>query len=445
MKKFLSVFLGAIILLSACKKKDEYIFDKSPDERINETLTKFQTLLTSAENGWKGYIKVNKGDGAIYSFYFNFNADNRVTMVSDFDSASAVTLQESSYRLRQQQQPTLIFDTYSYVHVLADPNEENAGVVAHPNNGPVGQGLLSDFEFIIDQDSISAGAIKMVGKVNGATLTLIRASKAEADIFRGGQWNTNNFVAKNFDKILTYYKRLNIGGVLYDVKFDNSNLQRKIIFSWLDGAGKLQTFSTDYFNTTNGIVLFTALQNGSQNISSISIDNWNSGTNTLTINSGTVQGSLTETILPLKVDTAAPLSWYKYPIARGGYWASWDGFHVNGVDDGFKVNALKNYYYLIYWPDDVSGDFFAPIFLNAAGTDFAPISYAFFPQATFGSNGITVFTSLGNYGTYPSTGGAALSKAQLLQPEGYYFVQTSETTYDMVSAKDGKTWINWFF
>ena len=27
----------------------------------------------------------------------------------------------------------------------------------------------------------------------------------------------------------------------------------------------------------------------------------------------------------------------------------------------------------------------------------------------------------------------------------YYFVQISETQYDMVSAKDGKTWISWFF
>ena len=44
-------------------------------------------------------------------------------MFSDFDSTSAVTLQESSYRLKAEQQPTLIFDTYSYVHVLADPNE----------------------------------------------------------------------------------------------------------------------------------------------------------------------------------------------------------------------------------------------------------------------------------------------------------------------------------
>jgi len=35
-----------------------------------------------------------------YSFYFKFNNANRVVMLSDFDSLSAVTPKESSYRLK---------------------------------------------------------------------------------------------------------------------------------------------------------------------------------------------------------------------------------------------------------------------------------------------------------------------------------------------------------
>jgi hypothetical protein len=73
---------------------------------------------------------------------------------------------------------------------------------------------------------------------------------------------------------------------------------------------------------------------------------------------------------PLKVDVTAPQRWWQYAINNGGlYWISANGFHVNGVEDGFGIRTLPNYYYLIYWPDYNPGnnDLFAPVFLNAAG------------------------------------------------------------------------------
>src|SRR5215216_4660860 len=155
MRKIILLAFIIAVAFSACRKYDDHIFDKSPDERINEAIASYQSTLTGAANGWKAFIKTDSGKGSTYSFYFKFSTDNRVKMYSDFDSTSAVTPQESSYRLKAQQQPTLIFDTYSYVHVLADPNEgvvlaDNFVLFANVNGGPIGQGLLSDFEFIID-------------------------------------------------------------------------------------------------------------------------------------------------------------------------------------------------------------------------------------------------------------------------------------------------------
>src|SRR5215217_5513761 len=147
-------FIYSIFLLAAfssCKKDDSNAFEKSPDERVNETLANFQTLLSGAQYGWRAVVYPTAG-GA-YSFYFKFNDANRVVMYSDFDSASAVTPRESSYRLKALQQPSLIFDTYSYLHLLSDPNENTITVQSDINGyrgGALGQGLQSDFEYAID-------------------------------------------------------------------------------------------------------------------------------------------------------------------------------------------------------------------------------------------------------------------------------------------------------
>ncbi|MES2429629.1 MAG: DUF4302 domain-containing protein [Bacteroidota bacterium] len=441
MKKFLLFFISITILFSACKKEDDFIFDKSPDERINESIAKYQALLTGAENGWKAYITVNNGEGPSYAFYFKFDNANRVKMVSDFDTAASVTLTESSYRIRHQQQPTLIFDTYSYVHILADPNESNAGVVADINGGPVGQGLLSDFEFIIDEEGITNDQIEMVGKVNGAVLTLVRATKAESDIFANGQWN---LVSKYFDYILTYYRRVSLDGKLYDVKFDSRN--HEMTFSWLDGTGDLQTHTSTYFNTISGLTLSDPLQNDGQTITSISVDSYNSATNTITIKSGTLTGTVAETILPLKIDEEAPANWLEYPNQFGGYWASWDGFHVNGVDDAYQIKTLDAFYQLAFFPKDYFGtttELLIPLILVDNALDF---EYYFRMQFTH-AEGIGKFRlrNTSSDPATPTTGPARLTRNLFTQTEGFYFVQTSETTYDMVSAKDGKAWMTWFF
>src|SRR4051794_29869210 len=98
MKKTLLYFCFAVLFFSGCKKDDQSVFDKSPDERLNEALAAYQAKLTTATDGWKGFIYPKSG--GIYTFYFKFNDANRVNMLSGIDSASAVTFRESSYRLK---------------------------------------------------------------------------------------------------------------------------------------------------------------------------------------------------------------------------------------------------------------------------------------------------------------------------------------------------------
>jgi len=120
-----------------------------------------------------------------------------------------------------------------------------------------------------------------------------------------------------------------------------------------------------------------------------------------------------------------------------------DGFHVNGVDDAFGLKTIPNYYFVVYWPDYNTGsnDLFAPVFINAAGNGLE-LLYGAAPKAQFTADGRAVFTNLGFYGTYPTTGPARQSLNQLLLPQGYYFIQTGSGTYDMVSSTDAKAWIS---
>src|SRR5687768_602295 len=115
MKRY-SIYIFIALLAVSCKRDNERVFDKSPDQRLNEALAAYEGQLSSAQNGWRAILRTDNGNGSIHTFFFKFNGANRVTMLSDFDSLSAVTLKESNYRLKALQQPSLIFDTYSYLH-----------------------------------------------------------------------------------------------------------------------------------------------------------------------------------------------------------------------------------------------------------------------------------------------------------------------------------------
>ncbi len=427
------IFLFAVFIFSACKK-DNNAFDQSPDERINEALKKYESALTGSSAGWNATIKT--GSGGIFHFHFRFNASNRVLMYADINPGTATTARESSYRLKALQTPALIFDTYSYLHMLADPD-------ASVNGGTYGQGLSSDFEFSLD--SLATDSIKLTGRVNGTKLTLIKATQQDLDAWQNGAW-ARALSFENINKILNYFKRINIGGTNYEVRVDL--VARTITFSWLNGSGNLQQFTTGYNYSSTGVVFLTPFNTGSQTINGLEIVSWDAANSILNVKVNGVAATITGATQPLKVDLGAPQRWWQYAINNGGlYWISLDGFHVNGVDDAFGIKTLDRYYYLIYWPayDPGNNDLFAPVFINAAGNGLE-LQYAAAPDTPqFTADGRAVFTLLGNYGTYPSSGPAALTRSQLLISQGYYFVQTGPASYDMVSATDAKAWISWEF
>lgn len=431
MKKIIAVFVLAISAFTACKKDDQPLFTKSPDERLNEALTAYQTKLTGAPNGWKGFVYPKTG--GVYSFYFKFNDSNRVVMLSSFDSVSAVTPKESSYRLKALQQPSLLFDTYSYLHVLADPNPD-------VNAGTLGAGLQSDFEFYFD--SSSADTINLVGRFNGSKATLIQATPGEAAGFVNGELGQGFLL----NKIQTYYERVTTGAGTFDFHIDPS--ARTI--SLPDATGNLldTLLTTRYYMTFGGIGFIKPLVGGNQNISGINNISYNPSSQTINCTVNNTAATISNVAVPLKVDVNAPRRWWNAAAADSSYWISPAGFHANGADNAYRLDTLTSgnlsYYFLIYWPAVINrNDLFAPVFINSLG-DSAALVYGSLPkQPGYTSDGRAVFTNSGtSYGTIPATGGGANTITQLFNARGYYFVQT-EYGYDMVSALDGRSWVSW--
>jgi len=433
MKKLLFYFILMTALFSACKKDDSHLFNKSPDERLNETLAGYQTKLTGAPNGWKGFVYPKSG--GVYSFYFRFNDSNRVTMLSSFDSASAVTLKESSYRLKALQQPSLLFDTYSYLHVLSDPT-------ASVNGGIYGAGLQSDFEFYFD--SSSADTINLVGRLNGSKATLVKATAEEATGFINGQLATGFLL----NKLQTYFKRLTVGSEKFDFNFNP--LTRTI--SFVDATGNLldTLLTTRYYMTFGGIGLMKPLVVGSQSLTEINNISYYPSSQLIGCTVNNTGATISNVVTPLKVDVTAPQRWWNLKVsdANSPYWFSFNGFHVNGVENAYRLDTLTAqgfpYYYWIYRPKFRSDyDLFAPALVDTSANSLTLV-YASFPKPpgyTFDGRG--VFAKLGVYGSYPTTGSAANTEIQLYNSRGYYFVQTSQTSFDMVGAADGRSWITW--
>ena len=171
---------------------------------------------------------------------------------------------------------------------------------------------------------------------------------------------------------------------------------------------------------------------------------------------GTINGTaitITNAGQPLKINVNMASAWWQFSFNQELPWLSVFGFTVDGVRDAYKITSIPNYYALAYyaWLGTQSGvNFDALVFfkVNDAYTALLPIgqgSYgAAFRPPTFTSDGRIIFTNFGTLGEVPFVEQPAFlnTRNRMLDPNGYYIIQTGDLTFDMVS-RDGKAWITW--
>jgi hypothetical protein len=169
-KTFLYLIFAAMAGMGSCTEKMPHVFDLSPDERAQEYLEQYSQTLCSAPCGW--LVTVGTQDvgtaGGAYRFWMTFKPNNRVTMYADIDVTTAATPKESSYRLKQIQYPTLMFDTYTYIHMPDDPGVVIAGATS-------GLGLLSDSDVSLIEDA-SGNEFRAVGRKRQCPFIFTRAT-----------------------------------------------------------------------------------------------------------------------------------------------------------------------------------------------------------------------------------------------------------------------------
>lgn len=435
MKRSLLYSLCIAVLFASCKKDDDYIFDRSPDERINEVLAEYQSALVNAPHGWRGMIAPSGAQGGVFSFYFKFNNENRVEMFSDFDSLSSVTPMESSYRLKALQQPSLIFDTYSYVHVLADPD-------ARQNGGAWGVGLGSDFEFAIE--GIVGDTMKLIGRFNRSRAYLVKATQQEAQDYYDKKYGARTF--DNFSKYLNYFKRIVTPEREYQVRVNQA--AHSIHIEWVDGNDNLRKDTIGYTYTADGIAFVPAFYDGVRTITGLTEMTWDEASKKLSFKVNGAASHIVGTGTPIKPDPDAARRWWQTMVTNDEYWLSWEGFHKDGIDDYFGITQLHEYGFLMFWPKygtsgGITYDLMAPVKFDGAQL-YLEYGHAF-RQPNFTDDGRAIFTWLGTLGAVAPADSAAVhgTRLQLMEAQGYYLVQTGPMVYDMVNAKDGLAWVTW--
>lgn len=243
MKKFILYILLSQLMFFACKKSEvDPLFPASANQRTTDIINKYKKILVGAEFGWKATYYPDGGTQGGYSFYLRFDDQGTVLMFSDLAYFSAADYFQTTYQVKAQQAPSLVFDTYSYLHLLVDPDPNVWG-------GETGKGFYADQELSIK--SASADSVVLVGNVNKTQMLLTRMTREETVSVGNGQ--LYNILAGSYEYIYGSGKFLSIvfpKGESVDI---NINMNNKIFSAYYVNNNFLNTITSAYSFTTQGI------------------------------------------------------------------------------------------------------------------------------------------------------------------------------------------------
>lgn len=230
MRNLLYICSFGLLLLAACSKPEVAdLFDKLPEERMLERNAELKDVLLNAPNGWKAFLKTSLNGGG-YGFFMDFTDQGTVKMLADWDDETSVNFKESTYRIKYISNATLIFDTYTYITILQDPDD------AH-NGGEQKEGLQSDIEF--EYARTGGDTLFLTGRKYRNTLYLIKATAAEEQSFmNGGYDDAINRIRDLFESTHPM------------ILFDNNGTQEKIELG-LNASAKV--VSGDYLSPNDSV------------------------------------------------------------------------------------------------------------------------------------------------------------------------------------------------
>lgn len=418
MKKILMISFAVSFLVMSCTKDHSYD-DERPDSRLGRLMDEYAEILVSAENGWIGYLFPEGGGG--YTFKLNFDKGNRVKMYATLGENYATTPKESSYRLSAYQLISLAFDSYSYIHLLSDPDPDVFG-------GVVAEGYKSDFEFaVID---VTQDTIKLLGNHNGSELLLVRANGEQGD----------NYIAEVYDYVQQinkvnqfayYYNKIALSGRDYGITI---NTNKSTVSFYYDSLGTFRHFSTEYALFNEGFILRKPFVDRDLTVHTISNFDFANNQANVTVNGQSVSQIVNQG-QPVVVDKDAPRRMY---IESYDY-ISADGFNFNGVIDAFGVKGTPGFTGIWYTPRYYVDNYDLTYMPHSSG------QYGVVFRTAFNSDGVMNFSNyLGISGTAPGgnyTAAFQNTASVWIDGQGFYAYQTGSKGYDLVLIADPRFWI----
>ncbi|WP_333862766.1 DUF4302 domain-containing protein [Sphingobacterium sp.] len=422
-------YIVVVILLGQSCQSNKDFDGLRPDERLNTEIAAYYDQLVSAENGWIAYLFPEAGGG--YTFKFYFDSENRIRMYADYNGTTASVAKESSYRLRATQVLSLYFDTYSYIHMLADPDPQISG-------GDAGKGRYSDFEFSIV--SSSRDSIRLIGNLNKSELLLVRAKSGQGENFIQQVFKFNQEKLANFDRFTYYYNKLNVGGNTFQF-----TLNRDLKTVSFRGTGAIDSlaFFTEYATTANGIRFRKPLKVGNQQFETMQDININvpAGTGEFTLGNASAKLTNQADLLAREPQDATAMYMVKYQ------YFSETGFFIAGQEDAHRLQDIPGY----------AGIRFIPL-RYVDGTD---VFYLFYNNGQYyigpgfntqiDAQGVMRFTNFIGFDTNSAStitqeiADRITAFTRLaLDPAGFYVYRNGRTGYDLVSVKDSKVWLRFY-
>lgn len=211
MKKLTYILLVTLIFASCKKSGEDLLFDRKPETRMLERNAEFKAKLLESPNGWKAYMRTSLYGGA-FAFYMRFNDQEQVSMLSDWSSSYATNFRTSTYRIQYVMNTSLIFDTYTYISRMMDPDSD-------VNGGYKADGLRSDIEF--EYVRSSTDTLFLRGKKYGNYLYLIKANPEEEAVFNEKKYWENISKTSSF---------LNKSGKYIEVPYEGQQVKINLTF-----------------------------------------------------------------------------------------------------------------------------------------------------------------------------------------------------------------------
>ncbi|GHT61988.1 hypothetical protein AGMMS50239_14140 [Bacteroidia bacterium] len=243
--KYLFLFIP-IIVITACVKDEETLFNDPPAIRMQKTIDEYKTLLTGSANGWimDYYPEVSYAAGG-FSMYYKFSADGNVDIACEIaTNVPARQTVASTWDIIPYQGPVITFDTYNPVlHYFSEVSSTSDR-----------DGRGGDYEFVVmkaTQDTIYLKGLKNENKI-----VMWKAGSDPMDYLKQ--------VSNTYNKA-NAYKNFNfelggniIGKVVMSSAITNDLLNRKFTASYTKND-KDTTETIAFIYTVEGIRLNTDL------------------------------------------------------------------------------------------------------------------------------------------------------------------------------------------